>query len=442
MAGCRFFVRRGPGLGLCARRTGVAGLASVLRAEGPGFGVVCTKNGVGGRGRGGVGGVGWHAPGVDLGLDPALHALATQAREVGRGWADRRGGVREDGWLVGADRTVARELAARGWLGMTWPIEVGGGGRPPIERFVVFEALISEGAPLAASYFADRQIGPTLLQFGSPAQRERWLPGILDGTAMWSVGMSEPDAGSDVASIRTRAEPDGRGGWRVTGSKVWTSGAAHADWIYLIARTDPEAPPHAGLSEFVVDLRSAGIEVGPIVDATGDDHFCEVRFDDVAVPGDHLVGTLHGSFRQLMRQLEHERGGIDRLVSNHRLYLDALPLADRDDPLVRQDIARLETGYRIGRHLVLREVLGQAPAHFSAATKTFCTEHEQRVAAFCARVLGPAAVAGADGPHADLAARVARNVVYAPAYTLMGGTTQILRTILADRLLGLPRPPS
>ncbi len=392
---------------------------------------------------------GCHAPGVDLALDPSLEALAEEARRVGRAWADRRAGHREDGWLVGHDRVVARQLAERGWIGMTWPVAVGGGGRSALERFVVFEALIGEGAPLASAYFADRQIGPTLLRYATAEQQARWLPGILDGTAMWSVGMSEPDAGSDVASLRTRAVPDPDGGWRVTGAKIWTSGAAHADWCYLVVRTDPEAKPHAGLSELVVDLRSPGVEVRTIVDATGDDHFCEVRFEDVHVPADQLIGTPNGSFRQLMRQLEHERGGIDRLVSNHRLYRDCLPHADRSDPRIRQEIARLETGYRLGRLLVLREVLGQAPPHFSAATKTCCTEHEQRVAAFCGRVLGPAATAtgaatdgGDPDPRAELARRVARNLTYAPAYTLMGGTTQILRTIVAERILGLPRPPA
>ena len=384
---------------------------------------------------------------MDFDLPPELADLAELARSVGRSGAQRRARTREDGWLVGHDPGFALELASLGWLGMTWPVTAGGGGRTPLERFVVFESLISEGAPLASAYFADRQIGPTLLQFGTADQQARWLPGILAGTAVWCIGMSEPDAGSDVASLRTCAEPDGSGGWVVSGAKVWTSGAALADWCYLVARTDPDAPPHAGLSELVVDLRSPGVEIRPIADQSGGSHFCEVRFDEVRVPGDHLVGTLNGSFRQIMRQMEHERGGIDRLVSNHRLYRDCLPLADRADPRVRQEIAALESGYRLGRLLVLREVLGQAPPSFSAATKTFCTEHEQRVAAFCGRTLGPAALAWTTSPAesgilADtdhLAERVARNLVYAPAYTLMGGTTQILRTILADRVLVLPR---
>ncbi|HWJ64736.1 MAG TPA: acyl-CoA dehydrogenase family protein, partial [Acidimicrobiales bacterium] len=204
-----------------------------------------------------------------------------------------------------------------------------------------------------------------------------------------------------------------------------------------IARTDPQARPHAGLSELVVDLRAPGIEVRPIVDATGDGHFCEVRFDQVRVPASHLVGEENGSFRQVMRQMEHERGGIDRLVSNQRLYRDVLPLADSSDARVRQEVAAIETGYRLGRLLVVREVLGQAPKQFSAAAKTACTEHEQRVAAFCAATLGARGQAGTADD--DLARRTARNLAYAPAYTIMGGTTQILRTIIAERVLGLPR---
>jgi alkylation response protein AidB-like acyl-CoA dehydrogenase len=187
----------------------------------------------------------------------------------------------------------------------------------------------------------------------------------------------------------------------------------------------------------VVDMRSPGVSVKPIVDMTGSRHFCEVFFEDVRVPTSHVVGELNGSFRQVMRQMEHERGGIDRLVSNRRLYDDVRPLADTGDPLVRQEIATIESGYRIGRLLVLRETLGQAPKQFSAATKTFCTELEQRIAAFCGRVLGPRAMLA----EPELARRVSRNLCYAPAYTIMGGTSQILRNILGERTLDLPREP-
>jgi len=374
---------------------------------------------------------------MDFALPGELEELSAEAREVGLA-AAKRADVPEDSWIIGHDREFAVELAQRGWLGMTWPVEHGGGGRSPLERFVVFEALISAGAPVAAAWFADRQMGPAMLQYGTDDQRAQWLPGIISGTSMWCIGMSEPDAGSNVAGVRTRAVRDGDD-WVVTGQKIWTSGAFDADWCYLVSRTDPDAPPHQGLSDLVVDMRSPGITVQPIVDVTGNRHFCEVFFEEVRVPGANLVGELNGSFRQIMRQMEHERGGIDRLVSNRRLYKDVLPHADTSDPLVRQEIAALETGYRIGRLLVLRETLGQGPKQFSAATKTFCTELEQRVANFCGRVLGPYATLADPGELGDLARRVSRNICYAPAYTIMGGTTQILRNILGERTLGLPR---
>jgi alkylation response protein AidB-like acyl-CoA dehydrogenase len=367
---------------------------------------------------------------MDYALSPELEALSLEATEVGRAAAASLA-IREDSWLRGVSKEFSQELGRRGWLGMCWPRRWGGHERSVMERFVVVEALISEGAPIATNWFADRQIGPTFLQFGTDEQRERFLPDIIAGTAAWCVGMSEPDAGSDVASLRTRADRQGDH-WVLNGSKVWTSGAAEADWCYVIARSDPDAAPHQGLSEFVVDLRSPGVEIRTIRDMSDDRHFCEVIFDNVEVPEALRVGELNGAFRQIMRQMEHERGGIDRLVSNRRLYLDAVQSANMDDPLVRQEFAALESRYRIGRHMVLREVLGQAPAGFSAVTKTWCTEFEQRVTNFCARVAGPEAL---------IWGRTARNICYAPGYTIMGGTTQILRNIVGERILGLPRGP-
>ena len=370
---------------------------------------------------------------MDFHLSDDLLALQAEAREVGLA-AAARAEVTEDTWMVGHDAEFSKELAARGWLGMTWPKEVGGGGRPPIERLIVAEQLISAGAPLAFTWFADRQMGPTLIQFGTDAQKAKYLPGILDGTQGWAIGMSEPDAGSNVAGIRTKAVLDGDV-YRVTGQKIWTSGAHLSDFIYLICRTDPDAPAHKGLSELVVPLDSPGITIVPITDMTGSKHFNEVYLEDVAVPAENLVGQLNGSFGQVMRQLEHERGGIDRLVSNKALFDAVRPLADHDDPHVRQELADLETGFRIGRLLVLREVMGQAPAGFSAATKTYCTDVEQRVAVFCARALGAQAMLAEPG----LPARITRALCYARAYTIMGGTSEILRNILGERVLGLPK---
>jgi alkylation response protein AidB-like acyl-CoA dehydrogenase len=367
---------------------------------------------------------------MDFDWSPDLLALQAEAREVAAK-AVATYGVHDDAWINGYSRELSRELGARGWIGMTWPTEWGGGGRSVLERFVVTEALIEAGAPIAGSWFADRQMGPVLLTYGTDEQRHAFLPGILSGETGWCIGMSEPDSGSDLASLKTRAVRDGDE-YVITGQKIWTSFGETADFCYLICRTSSDGPPHAGISEVVVPMDSPGITVKPIRDMTTNEHFCEVWYEDVRVPVANRVGDEGASWKQTMRQLEHERGGIDRLVSNRALYLDARDRADLTDPRVRQEVASLETGYRLGRLLVLREVLGQAPKGFSAATKSFCTEHEQRVADFATRALGADAL---------LWGRTARGICYAPAYTIMGGTTNILRNILAERVLGLPREP-
>jgi alkylation response protein AidB-like acyl-CoA dehydrogenase len=333
-------------------------------------------------------------------------------------------------------RAWQRTLFDAGWLVPGNPPEYGGRNASLIEVFVHQEEMGRRHIYPSFNPQGLSIIAPSLLVFGTEEQKQRWAVPVLRGDKTAALGMSEPDAGSNVAGIRTRAERDGDE-WVVNGQKIWTSGAFDADWCYVIARTDPDARPHEGLSELVVDMRSPGITVEPILDMTGSRHFCEVFFEDVRVPAGSLVGELNGSFRQVMRQMEHERGGIDRLVSNRRLYDDVRPLADTADPLVRQEIATIETGYRIGRLMVLRETLGQGPTQFSAATKTFCTELEQRIAGFCGNVLGARAMLDEPG----LAHRVSRNICYAPGYTIMGGTTQILRNILGERTLGLPREP-
>ncbi len=376
----------------------------------------------------------WGAPlasaGMDFSLPPEVIRLGLEATAVAERGARRHESL-EDAWIIADDAEFAQELGRLGYLGMTWPRESGGYGRSALERFVVSEALLRAGAPVASCWFADRQIGPVLLQYGTPEQRNRYLPGILAGTARWCIGMSEPDAGSNVAGIATTAVRDGNE-FVINGQKIWTSGAQRAEWCYLICRTDPEAPAHKGLSEFILPMDTQGISVRPIQDASGASHFCELFLADVRIPADNLVGELNNSFGQTMRQLEHERGGIDRLFSNRTLLDLVEPLVDTQDDRRRQQLARIQTRYAIGRLMVLHNVMGQAPRGYSALTKIFCSEFEQEVANFCA------SVAGAD---AMLGNRVSRGAIYAPAYTLMGGTTQILRNIVGERTLGLPREP-
>jgi alkylation response protein AidB-like acyl-CoA dehydrogenase len=356
-------------------------------------------------------------------------ALRAEAARVATD-AVARFGRSNDSWINGYSKEFSKELAAHGWIGMTWPDNpYSGVARPAIDRLIVGEEMIAAGAPVAASWFGDRQMGPALLAYGTPDQQAAFLPGIVAGETTWCIGMSEPNAGSDLASLKTTADRVGDH-FVINGQKIWTSFGAVSDYCYLICRTSSEGPPHAGISEVIVPMDTPGIEVRPIKDMTTNRHFCEVFFTDVRVPVENLVGQEGGAFKQTMRQLEHERGGIDRLVSNHALYLIAAERADTTDPIVRQEIAALEIAYRIGRILVVREVLRQAPAGFSAATKCFCTEHEVRVANFVSRVLGPEATLWDD---------ITKGLSYAPGYTIMGGTSNVMRNILGERVLGLPR---
>jgi len=366
---------------------------------------------------------------MDFSWTPEQTALREKAAAVAAD-AVARFGRSNDSWINGYSKEFSKELAGHGWIGMTWPDNpYSGTASPAIDRLIVGEELIKAGAPIAASWFGDRQMGPSLLTYGTPDQQAAFLPGIVAGETTWCIGMSEPNAGSDLAGLKTTAERQGDV-FVINGQKIWTSFGAVSDYCYLICRTSQEGPPHAGISEVIVPMDTPGIEVRPIKDMTTNRHFCEVFFTDVKVPVENLVGQEGGAFKQTMRQLEHERGGIDRLVSNYALYLLARERADTSDPIIRDQIAQLEIGYRIGRILVVREVLKQAPAGFSAATKCFCTEHEIRVSEFVSRVFGAQATLWDD---------VTKGLAYAPGYTIMGGTSNVMRNILGERVLGLPR---
>ena len=220
------------------------------------------------------------APPADL--PPRAAALRAEVREfLAR---ERSAGLwapRADAWLAGRDEGFSKRLAARGWLGMAIPAQYGGHGASPLDRYVVTEELLAAGAPVAAHWIADRQIGPSLLRFGTPEQRARFLPGIAAGEVYFGIGMSEPDSGSDLASVRTKADRV-PGGWELTGTKVWTSGAHRAHAFFVLARSAPrdDAQRHAGLSQFIVDLRAPGITVRPIALLTGEHHFNEVVLDE------------------------------------------------------------------------------------------------------------------------------------------------------------------
>lgn len=351
----------------------------------------------------------------------------------------------EDGWISGFDAPFSARLAERGFVGMTWPKALGGGERSYIDRLIVTEELLRAGAPVAAHWFGDRQIGPALLAHGTEAQQRELIPAIARAELTFCIGMSEPGAGSDLAGLKTRARRDGDS-YLISGQKTWTSYADRADYCYLVARTDPDARPHQGISEILVPMNAPGITVRPIVDMVGDSHFGELFFDEVRVPCEMRIGTENRGWYQIMEQLDYERSGIERLISNYPLWRDLLKLAKESgksrDPRLRQQIAMIESGYQVGRLLVYRIARelseGRVPNAETAAAKVFCTTHEQRVADLAAEILGPAVQLRPGSARAPLRGRAARALLYAPAYTIQGGTNNILRNLIATRGLGLP----
>ena len=286
-------------------------------------------------------------------LPPRAAHLRAEVREFLA--AERAAGAwspRVDVWLSGWDERFTKELARRGWLGMTIPVEYGGKGASPLDRYVVTEELLAAGAPVAAHWVADRQIGPSLLRFGTEEQRRRFLPGIAAGEVYFGIGMSEPDSGSDLASVRTKAEQVA-GGWELTGTKVWTSGAHHAHAFFALARTAPrdDADRHAGLSQFIVELDGPGVTIRPIPLLTGAHHFNEVVFDRVFVPDAMVLGEIGSGWHQVTSELAFERSGPERFLSTYPLLAALVgELGGTADAGARREVGALVA--RLRRKLV------------------------------------------------------------------------------------------
>jgi alkylation response protein AidB-like acyl-CoA dehydrogenase len=334
--------------------------------------------------------------------------------------------------MSGIDVGFSRRLADRGWVGMTLPKEYGGQGRSPMERFVVTEELLAHGAPVAAHWIADRQMAPSILKNGTQDQRQRYLPAIARAEKFFAIGMSEPDAGSDLASVRTRAVPDGDG-WRITGTKVWTSAAHVAHAMVVLVRTDP-GERHAGLSQFVVDLPNPGITVRPIITIDGAHHFNEVVFEDAYVDGSALLGTRGQGWAQVTAELAYERSGPERILSTYPVLATWARSLDPEDAA-----ARLELGRLLARLVVLRRLslavahrlsAGGAPAVEAALVKDLGTTYEGEVVEAVRRFAKVRPGEGSD----PLGRLLADGVLHGPAFTLRGGTNEVLRSIVAKGL--------
>jgi acyl-CoA dehydrogenase len=368
-------------------------------------------------------------------LQPECEALRAEVREFIAG--ELAAGLWVPNSDFGSHRSAAfsRRLGARGWIGMTWPKRYGGGDRSMLERYVVTEELLAAGAPVGAHWIADRQSAPLLLRYGTEEQRLDFLPGIAKGEIFFCIGMSEPDAGSDLASIRTRAVKVA-GGYEVTGTKIWTSYAHESHFAITLVRTAPaEADRHRGLSQLILDLQSPGVTIRPIINLAGDHDFNEIVLDRVFVPAGRLVGEEGEGWRQVTSELAFERSGPERFLSSFQLLVELLRRAGRDpEPQVAEAIGRMTAHLRTLRRMSLaiagKLQAGETPNLEAALVKDLGNAFERRIPELV-RLLP----SGQPCPTGDRFDEVlTETLLHAPSWTLRGGTPEILRGIIARGL--------
>jgi len=343
-----------------------------------------------------------------------------------------------DSWSV-CDPAFSKLLAEQGWIGMTWPTEYGGGGRSYLERYVVIEELLAAGAPVGAHWVADRQSGPLLLRFGTEAQRQYFLPKVTQGECFFAIGMSEPNSGSDLASIKTRAERVD-GGWIVNGSKIWTSWAHVCHYMITLCRTaEPSDNRHAGLSQLIVDLHAEGITIRPIITLAGEAHFNEIFFDNVFVPDEHVAGKVDEGWSQVMAELAFERSGPERFLSSYKLLEESISVLGKM-ALKQESMATI--GKFVARLMVLRQMSlsvasqlqdGKLPVNEASVVKDLGTSFEQELPEAMRLILSTEPRANAKEGIERL---LSDTILKAPSFSLRGGTREILRGIIA-RGLGL-----
>jgi len=347
-------------------------------------------------------------------------------------------------------RGFVRKLAAKGWLTMAWPREYGGMGADHVQQLVYNEEMSYQRAP-GAGNAGTSLVGPTIIVHGSEWQKRRFLSAIARAEETWCQGFSEPGAGSDLASLETTAVADGDD-FVLNGQKTWTSGAHHADWCIILARTDPEAPKHKGISCFLMDMRLPGITILPLVNMLGSGAFNQVFMDGVRVPRDCLVGDLNRGWYVATTTLDFERSGIQRVMYALRTYEDLVryafetktgggTLADR--PSVRYKLAELRIEFHVGRLLAYRvawmQSRGLVPNYEASITKLYGTELLARLGAAGINVAGLRGQLRPESKWAPLSGRLERYYLASTSYTVAAGTSEVQRNIIAMRGLGLPR---
>ncbi len=369
---------------------------------------------------------------------PAFRAEIREflAREMPRNFPPHR---RANCWAV-YDADFSRRLGARGWIGLLWPRRYGGHERSALERYVLMEELLAAGAPVGAHWIGDRQTAPSILRYGSEAQKQRHVPRIARGEAFCCIGMSEPNAGSDLASVRTRAErlPDGR--WKINGQKIWTTLAHRSHLIIVLARTSPadDKNRHAGLSQFLLEFDTPGLRVRPIVDLVGESHFNEIFFEDCIVDGECLLGTEGQGWQQVTSELSLERSGPERYLSSIALFFELLRVVGpAPSDAVRQAIGRMTAEIWTLRQMSLsmagQLARGEDPFVEAAIVKDLGNNFEQALPTLV-QALADDGVSLED--DSEFARVLALLLQISPSFSLRGGTREILRGIIA-RGLGL-----
>ena len=365
-------------------------------------------------------------------LPPACEALRAEVRAfLAEALADMPPSLRARNW-TGADPAFSRQMAARGWIGMTWPKRYGGHERSALERYVVLEEMLAAGAPVAAHWIADRQSGPLLMRFSPEVLAPRIVPMIARGEAFFCIGMSEPDSGSDLASIRSKATRTDRG-WVISGRKVWTSGAHRAHYMIALVRTSASDSKHGGMSQFLVPMDTPGLTVRPIVNQLGEHDFNEVTLDEVCVPHDHLIGAEGQGWQQVGAELAYERSGPERYLSASQLLLEMLDAADPEDAAQAEALGRVVAGYGTLRQMSLGVAgmlaRGENPALAASVVKDQGALIEQAMPDIAHALFG-----GRAEPGSPLDEVMRYTTLAAPSFSLRGGTREILRGIIARGL--------
>jgi alkylation response protein AidB-like acyl-CoA dehydrogenase len=347
-------------------------------------------------------------------------------------------------------RQWQRKLYDGGWAGISWPKEYGGQALSPLEQLMFHEETFAAGAPdMIDIAIGFNLAGPTLIHHGTEAQKKRFLDPILRGDEVWCQGFSEPGAGSDLAALRTRGEVKGDH-LVVNGQKVWTSYASHADWCILIVRTDPDAPKHRGLTFVLLDMKTPGITIRPLVEMTGVAWFNEVFFENVVIPRDLVVGDLNRGWEIAITTLSHERGSVVPYQRLRRHLEGVTALARRlsnagppADPLVRQRLAQLEMDVEVLRLSVYRNITqvmrSGRPGPEGSMLKLLWSELEQRIMETASWLSGPYAQLDEHAPEAYDQGRWQYGTLWSRAATIYAGTSEIQRNIISQRVLGLPR---